>query len=156
MSSQVRNLILWRHAEAEVLQHGQRDMDRVLTAKGHKQAKQMAGWLKRYLPKSTYVLVSPAQRTLETAAYWGDDWQEEPRIAPERPIQPIMQLMAQSPYQNLMLVGHQPWIGELAADCLGIEEGQLSIKKGAVWWLRLPKSGGAYKLYSVQAPDLLA
>lgn len=156
MTSQVRNLILWRHAEAEVLQHGQRDMDRVLTAKGHKQAKQMAGWLKKYLSKSTYVLVSPAQRTLQTVAYWGDDWQEESRIAPERPIQPIVQLMAQSPYQNLMLVGHQPWIGELAAYCLGVEEGQLSIKKGAVWWLRLPKSGGPYKLYTVQAPDLLA
>lgn len=155
MRGQLRNLILWRHAEAEVLLHGQRDMDRVLTAKGHKQAKQMAGWLKKYLPKNTYVLVSPAQRTLQTVGYWGDDWQEESRIAPERPIEPIVQLMAQSPYQSLLLVGHQPWIGELAAHCLGIEEGQLSIKKGAVWWLRLPKSGCPYKLYSVQAPDLL-
>lgn len=151
----VRNLILWRHAEAEVLLHGQSDLERTLTKKGHKQAKQMAAWLKKYLPRQTYVMVSPALRTRETAEYWGEDWQEESRLSPERPLQPIVQLLEQSPFEHVMLVGHQPWIGELAAQCLGMEDGQLSIKKGAIWWLRLPKSGPPYKLYSVQAPDLV-
>lgn len=154
-TSQVRNLILWRHADAEVLLHGQSDMDRVLTQKGHKQAKQMAAWLKKYLPKKTFVLASPATRSRETVAYLGQDWQEESRLSPERALAPLLQLLAQSPYEHVMLVGHQPWIGELAAHCLGMEDGQLSIKKGAVWWLRLPKSGGPYKLYSVQTPDLV-
>jgi phosphohistidine phosphatase len=151
----VRNLILWRHAEAEDLQYGHSDLERALTKKGHKQAKQMAAWLKKYLPKQTYAMVSPARRTQETAAYWGDSWQEENRLAPERPLQPILQLLAQSPFEDIMLVGHQPWIGELAAQCLGMEDTQLSIKKGAIWWLRLPKSGPPYKLYSVQSPDLV-
>lgn len=151
----VRNLILWRHAEAEDLQHGHSDLERALTKKGHRQAKQMAAWLKKYLPKQTYTMVSPSLRTQETAAYWGEGWQEENRLAPERPLKPILQLLAQSPYEDIMLVGHQPWIGELAAQCLGMEDAQLSIKKGAVWWLRLPKSGLPYKLYSVQAPDLV-
>lgn len=151
----VRNLILWRHAEAEVLLHGQSDLERALTKKGHKQAKQMAAWLKKYLPRQTYAMVSPALRTRETAQYWSEDWQEENRLSPERPLQPIVQLLEQSPFEHVMLVGHQPWIGELAAQCLGMEDGQLSIKKGAIWWLRLPKSGPPYKLYSVQAPDLV-
>jgi len=151
----VRNLILWRHAEAEDLLHGASDLERALTKKGHKQAKQMAGWLKKYLPKQTYVLVSPAVRTRETVAYWGDDWQEDSRLAPERPLQPLLQLLAQSPFESVMLVGHQPWIGELAAHGLGMSDGQISIKKGAVWWLRLPKSGPPYKLYSVQSPELI-
>lgn len=151
----VRNLILWRHAEAEDLMHGASDLERVLTKKGHKQAKQMAGWLKKYLPKQTYVLVSPSVRTRETVAYWGDDWQEDSRLAPERPLPPLLQLLAQSPFESVMLVGHQPWIGELAAHGLGMSDGQISIKKGAVWWLRLPKSGPPYKLYSVQSPDLI-
>lgn len=151
----VKNLILWRHAEAEVLLHGASDIERTLTKKGHKQAKQMAGWLKKYLPKQTYVLVSPSQRTRETIAYLGDDWQEDNRLAPERPLGPLLQLLAQSPFESVMLVGHQPWIGELAAQALGIADGQISIKKGAVWWLRLPKSGPPYKLYSVQSPDLI-
>lgn len=151
----VRDLILWRHADAEILLHGQSDMERALTKKGHKQAKQMAAWLKKYLPKQTYVMVSPALRAHETAAYLAEDWQVENRLAPDRPLQPILQLLSQSPFEHVMLVGHQPWIGELAAHCLGMEETQLSIKKGAIWWLRLPKSGAPYKLYSVQAPDLV-
>lgn len=151
----VRNLILWRHAEAEVLFHGQSDLERALTKKGHKQAKQMAAWLRKYLPKQTYVMTSPALRTRETVAYWGEDWQEENRLAPERPLPPILQLLAQSPFEHMMLVGHQPWIGELAAHCLGREDEQLSIRKGAIWWLRLPKTGPPYKLYSVQTPDLV-
>lgn len=151
----VKNLILWRHAEAEDLLHGDSDLARSLTKKGHKQAKQMAGWLKKYLPKHCYVLVSPAARTRETVAYWGDDWQEDSRLAPERPLEPLLQLLAQSPFESVLLVGHQPWIGELAARSLGMPDGQISIKKGAVWWLRLPKSGPPYKLYSVQSPDLI-
>lgn len=151
----VKNLILWRHAEAEVLLHGASDLERALTKKGHKQAKQMAGWLKKYLPKQTYVLVSPSVRTRETVAYWGEDWQEDTRLAPERPLAPLLQLLDQSPFESVMLVGHQPWIGELAAHGLGMPDGQISIKKGAVWWLRLPKSGPPYKLYSVQSPDLI-
>lgn len=151
----VRDLILWRHAEAEILLHGQSDLERALTKKGHKQAKQMAAWLRKYLPRQTYVMSSPAVRTRETVAYWGDDWQEDNRLAPEQPLPPMLQLLAQSPFEHMMLVGHQPWIGELAAHCLGMEDAQLSIKKGAIWWLRLPKAGPPYKLYSVQAPDLV-
>lgn len=151
----VLDLILWRHAEAEVLLHGQSDLQRALTKKGHKQAKQMSLWLKKYQPKKSYMLVSPALRTRETANYLTQDWVEESRLAPERPLSPIIQLVAQCPFESLILVGHQPWIGELAAHCLGVADGQLGIKKGAVWWLRLPKSGGHYKLYSVQAPDLI-
>ena len=151
----VKNLILWRHAEAEDLVYGALDMERALTKKGHRQAKQMSGWLKKYLPKQSYVLVSPALRTRETVAYWGDDCQEDARLSPERPLAPLLQLLAQSPFETVMLVGHQPWIGELAAHSLGLPDGQISIKKGAVWWLRLPKSGPPYKLYSVQSPDLI-
>lgn len=151
----VRDLILWRHAEAEILMHGQSDLARTLTKKGHRQAKQMSAWLKKYLPKQTYVLVSPAVRSLDTVHYWGDDWHEESRLAPDRPLQPLLQMLEKSPFETLMLVGHQPWIGELAAHCLGMPDGQMSIKKGAVWWLRLPKAGMPYKLYSVQSPDLI-
>lgn len=155
MSQYPRHLILWRHAEAELLVHGQSDLARPLTAKGHQQAKQMARWLKKYLPKQTYILVSPAMRTVQTVAYLGDDWQEDIRLSPERSMAPLQQLMTQSPANALMMVGHQPWIGELAAHYLGMQDAQLSIKKAAVWWLRLPNAGLPYKLYSVQSPGLL-
>ena len=56
-------LILWRHAEAL---DGVPDMARKLTAKGEKQAREMAQWLRPRLPKRTRIIVSPAQRTLQT------------------------------------------------------------------------------------------
>ena len=58
-------LILWRHAEAEM---GEPDEGRALTAKGHKQAWKMAEWLDHNLPNSCKILVSPATRTVQTAA----------------------------------------------------------------------------------------
>ncbi len=64
------NLVLWRHAEAE---DGVPDEARKLTAKGHRQAAAMAAWLDAQLPASRRVLVSPAQRTRETAAAFSGD-----------------------------------------------------------------------------------
>jgi phosphohistidine phosphatase len=63
-STEDMDLILWRHADA---QDGSPDADRPLTAKGRAQAKQVAVWLNKYLPKGTRVLVSPALRALQTA-----------------------------------------------------------------------------------------
>ena len=59
------DLILWRHAEAEP---GEPDLERALTPKGVKQARRMADWLTSQLPDSCRILVSPARRTLQTAA----------------------------------------------------------------------------------------
>ena len=58
-------LILWRHAEAE---DGIPDSARELTDKGRKQADLVAAWLKPRLPKNTRIIVSPTQRTQQTAS----------------------------------------------------------------------------------------
>ena len=57
------DLILWRHAEAEDGTDKLPDEKRRLTARGEKQARLMAQWLNRHLPKKTRILVSPAERT---------------------------------------------------------------------------------------------
>ena len=36
----------------------------------------------------------------------------------------------------ILLVGHQPYLGEIAARLLGMQEHSCAIRKGAVWWLR--------------------
>jgi len=46
------NLILWRHAEAEIQRPGQDDIERELTAKGRRQARRVAKWLDARLPAS--------------------------------------------------------------------------------------------------------
>ena len=73
------DLILWRHAEAEP---GDPDLARRLTAKGHKQARRMAGWLERHLPDRARILVSPAERTRETAVALGRRFETLDALAP--------------------------------------------------------------------------
>ena len=46
------DLILWRHAEAEDWTEGCDDLQRSLTGRGEKQAKRMAAWLDRQLPRA--------------------------------------------------------------------------------------------------------
>ena len=62
-------LILWRHAEAEV---GEPDLGRKLTARGDKQARRVAQWLHGQLPDSARILTSPAERALQTAQALAD------------------------------------------------------------------------------------
>ena len=61
------DLILWRHADAEITSEGEDDLSRQLTVKGEKQAVRIATWLDRHLPKGVRILVSPARRTEQTA-----------------------------------------------------------------------------------------
>lgn len=157
---QIKHLILWRHAEAEDLLYGQQDLERALTHKGKKQAKRMALWLKRYLPKDTLVLVSPAKRAIQTVEALREDYQIASALQPDAQAKQIVQWLQTTALKDnlqassVILVGHQPWIGELASYALTSHYAPLSFKKGAVWWMTLPNSGLPYKLYSAQTPDL--
>ena len=64
----MENLILWRHAEAEVESVSGKDTDRALTKRGRKDAVKMAKWLVQHLPANSEILCSPARRCLETAS----------------------------------------------------------------------------------------
>ena len=56
-----------------------------------------------------------------------------------------------------LVVGHQPTLGRVVAGLLGIESGECSIRKGAVWWLRRRErhQGWQTVLLCVQSPELL-
>ncbi len=126
------DLILWRHAEAEV---GSDDLARRLTVRGAKQANQMAAWLKPRLPKHTRIRVSPALRTQQTA-----DAQELPyetirKLAPDASVYDLLSAAGwPDSRQTILIVGHQPTLGQLAALLLSGQEAPWTIKKGAVWW----------------------
>ena len=126
-------LLLWRHAEAE---EGSDDLNRPLTERGQRQAKQMAEWIKRNAPKEMRILVSPAVRTQQTAAALDLPFETIRKIGPEAC---VSELIAASgwPTANgtVLIIGHQPTLGRLAALLLGGAEAEWSIKKGALWWL---------------------
>jgi phosphohistidine phosphatase len=152
------DLILWRHAEAEVTAAGVDDLERALTAKGERQAERMAEWLNRRLTQSTRVLVSPALRCQQTAKALGRKFRTVAAIAPEASAEELLAAAGWPDATNpVLIVGHQPTLGLAAALVLTRVEQPWAVKKGAVWWLRhRPRSDdGEIVLQAVQAPDSL-
>lgn len=139
------NLILWRHAEAEELSVSGDDADRVLTKRGRKDAANMAQWLQQHLLETCEILSSPARRCLETAEALqhvsGRKKQYTVNIAPFLATDGSVAVMAAKllnadSSQTIVIVGHQPQLGQFIAEILGMKDNACVIKKGAVWWLR--------------------
>ena len=149
------DLILWRHAEAE---DGLPDMKRELTDQGRKQAGRMADWLNPRLAQETQVLVSPARRALQTARALGRSHTEVAALAPGAGADAVVAAAGwpDAPYP-VLIVGHQPTLGQVAAKLLSGQGGDLSIKKGAVWWFQCRERDGELQvvLRAVVGPDWL-
>lgn len=127
------DLILWRHAEAE---DGYPDEQRNLTAKGHKQAAKMAAWLTPRLPKHYTVLVSPALRTQQTAHALGHKFVTTDAVGLGATPSSIVKI-ADWPHaaHAVIVIGHQPTLGMIAARLLTGREAQWSVRKGAIYWI---------------------
>jgi phosphohistidine phosphatase len=130
------HLILWRHAEAE---EGKNDMKRALTKRGLKQASLAAAWLHANLPEGARILVSPAVRAQQTTQALTLDFETVAGLAPD---QSVADLLAAVDWPQgggesgtVVVVGHQPTLGQTAALLLSGTEAEWSIKKSAIWWL---------------------
>lgn len=152
------DLILWRHAEAENAGENEDDLDRPLTQRGEKQAARMAVWLDRQLPDGLRVLASPARRTEQTAKALGRKYKLRAELLPGGQPDELLEL-AQWPRSRgaVLVVGHQPMLGQTVARLLGLRADECSIRKGAVWWLRHRQRQGASEtiLLAVQSPEFL-
>ncbi|HWA13259.1 MAG TPA: histidine phosphatase family protein [Burkholderiales bacterium] len=149
------DLILWRHAEAV---DGSPDMARTLTAKGEKQAKETAAWLHARLPKRTRVLVSPAERALRTARALTDEFEVVKSIAPgASPAAVLAAAGWPDAGEAVLVVGHQPTLGMVAAMLIAGEPMPWSIRKSGLWWLshRVRGEEPQVVVRAVMAPDLL-
>lgn len=154
------NLILWRHAEAEVQSKTGLDADRALTKTGHKDAAKMAKWLNQHLPLNTIVFCSPARRCLETAAALQKLNPIEINVADFLSLNSTAKLIAEKVSndncsQTILIIGHQPSLGLVISKLLGMNENACVVKKGAVWWLRQRQVSGTLQtyLFAVQHPD---
>ncbi len=152
------DLILWRHAEAQDAQPGNDDLARVLTPRGEREAAHMAKWLDRQLPEGLRVLSSPAMRTRQTADALGRKVRLRAELAPNGTAADLLECARWPEGRGAVLVvGHQPVLGEVLARLLGISTGECSVRKGAVWWLRQRERDGQATtvLMAVQTPELL-
>lgn len=161
------DLILWRHAQAQMLlsEDGEsllpfeleRDLARTLTPKGQRQAERMAEWLNQRLPDTTRVLASPAVRTQQTATALGRKVRTLDTLNPLASVEDLL-AAARWPVSRdpVLIVGHQPTLGLLAARLLTGQDLPWSVRKGAVWWLRSRERDGDEQvvLHAVMPPDM--
>lgn len=117
---QLRRLLLVRHAEAA---GGPVDAERSLTGKGTRRAAAIGSWLAQAGMAPDRVVVSPARRAAQT-------WEQaraslEPDVEPvvdarvyDNTVEALLAVIAETPddVQTLVVVGHNPSVGELARD----------------------------------------
>ncbi|RZT41756.1 SixA phosphatase family protein [Cupriavidus agavae] len=157
------NLILWRHAEAEDLPAAlsisrSADLQRPLTRRGRKQAEQSAAWLRSHLPADYRVVCSPALRTRETAAALSGNAEIIDSLAPGADVGAILAAIDwPQGHEHTVVVGHQPWIGQLASLLLAGHEMSWNVKKSGIWWLaaRTRETEAQVVLRAVIQPDFL-
>ena len=128
-------LLLWRHAEAE---DGFPDADRRLTPRGEQQAQRMAAWIKTHAPKNLRIVASPATRCQQTAAALGLPFESDHRLSTDGSVADLLAAAGwrdASPQSAVLIVGHQPTLGRVAARLLSGQDAEWSVRKGALWWL---------------------
>ena len=148
------DLILWRHAEAEDAR-GNDDLGRALTARGRRQAERMAAWLGPRLPPPTRILASPALRCQQTVAALGRAALTVDAIGPGASAQAVLDAAGwPDGGGTVLVVGHQPTLGEAAARAMGEGDEHWRLRKGAVCWLRNdPADPGAVAVHVRKSPD---
>ena len=134
-------LILWRHADAE--DPGPKgDLARELTRKGRKQAQIMAQWLRPRLEGDWRIVASPAARAIQTVAALERNYEVVPEIDPTRSAGDLLRTVGWPNGGNTIAVGHNPTLGEVAAQLMGGAEAEVAFRKGAIWWFALRERDG--------------
>ena len=149
------NLLLWRHAEAE---EGFPDAGRRLTPRGRKQAEKMARWLHEFGPSPLRILVSPARRTVETAAFFNKSYELCEDLGVDGTPSELLTAAGWPDHSgSVLIVGHQPTLGVVASQLLGGSDDSLSFKKGALWWFarRHREGDGETVLKAVISPAMM-
>ena len=98
----------------------------------------MATWLDRHLPATTRILTSPADRAQQTALVRSSaSIAVVPELAPARlGLQPVLAAAGwPDAREPVLIVGHQPTLGEVAAFVLTGDELPWSVRKAAACWL---------------------
>ena len=118
----------------------------------------MAAWLDERMGDDWRVLVSPAKRTLQTVKPLGREFEVSAAIGTGTNARALIRATGwPEGRHNVLVVGHQPTLGEVAADLLGLPEEGLSVRKGSIWWFTSRDRGGGMVtlLKAVVDTDLL-
>ena len=126
-------LILWRHAEAH---DGVPDAARKLTARGKREAKRVANWLRKRLPDGARILVSPAVRAQRTARELTRRFETVAEVGLSASPKSVLEAAGWPGGEGtVVVVGHLPTLGETAALALTGSVAPWPIEKGALIWI---------------------
>lgn len=138
------NLFLLRHAEA--VPEASSDAERPLTERGAKQARAVGRFCRDHGILPDLVLSSPLVRARETARVVAGALQLVERVKIEDFLKPgmsvetaISSLEKYGDRTSIMMVGHEPDLGELASALLGSGKESVHIRKATLLRLSLPK-----------------
>ena len=140
------DLYLMRHAIAvarQDLNKDASDRERPLTEKGIKKMRRAAKGLSKLKIGFDRILTSPLRRARQTAEIVANTLgiqgprDELEELAPESSPQKLISRIAGYPPGKLLLVGHQPLLGEIAAFLLKNTEAKVNLKKGGLCRIEL-------------------
>ncbi len=154
----MKEIIFWRHAEAHDALTDQDDLERKLTVKGQRQAERVAFWLDRNLPQQCRVFVSEAKRAQQTARCLTRKSKVLPQLNPDATSDDVLSAIGWGQHaEPIVVIGHQPWIGECIHRLLFNTVAALTVRKGAAWWLQSRERDGLTELTlrAVTTPELL-
>jgi phosphohistidine phosphatase len=137
-------LYIVRHAEAVEGSNELPDEWRYLTEDGRAAAKKMSASLSKFGPKTRLTITSPLTRAVQTAEIMAEKACRRNEVAASSLLLPggdipdlISCLMERSAAGRVMVVGHEPHLGSLAAALLQCKKGSISLKKGSCVALKL-------------------
>ena len=155
------NLLIIRHADAgNPFSDPLEDLSRPLSAKGLTQAALLKNWIRKTLSGDVKVVSSPAVRTAQTAKACGLKAKTDDRLLPNANLSDVCELLRdQGPHLHrkgpLVLVGHQPLLGQLLAYLVaGVPQQCWDIRKGTLWWLRFEDGEQFWRILTVVDPRL--
>lgn len=154
-------LLLIRHAPAEDPAPDRPDAARALTRRGRRRFRAAVAGLSRLGLDVDHVLYSPLDRAVQTAELLepieeGPAEQLEALALP--PDRALVEAISAISARRIALVGHEPWLGELAALLITGKvgaSGNLSFRKGGVAWLEGEPSLGGMTLRAWLPPRVL-
>lgn len=150
-------LYLVRHAIAEDAAPGQSDAARALSAEGRERFAEELRGLRKLGLKLDRLHFSPARRALETAEFLCEFVEGELRVDPLLAAAPGAALLAGLAGERVALVGHEPWLSQLAGHLVDGSTLPPALKKGGVLELEGdPVPGGMRLVRSLEPAELRA
>ena len=157
----MKRAYLVRHGKAEDYGPSGSDADRRLTSEGRQELAAIAKTFARLDDKIGIVLSSPLRRAVETAEIFAEKLDSQMEIAGELepPVSPqrLLARVHARPEQRLLLVGHQPGLGQAAAKWIAARADSIPIKKAGIARLDVPEEGegGPIELVWLATPEML-